>query len=189
MSILINFCKLIYCVVFLSFFAMLAPNFANAGELSLSVGEGSSRWSFKDGELTPASYRLAYIHPTELEWGFATDHTLRLELEFGVHHWRDPFLKKSKSGVIVNPMWRYYIPVMDQELYFGVGIGLAYTNSDRWMDRQLGYRLLFEDKFEVGMKLFKRHRLSLSINHYSNAKLADINHGANVHYINYAYQF
>jgi hypothetical protein len=187
--ILNKFSTSFFCVLVSIFFISLSSFSANAGELSLSVGQGSSRWSFKDGELTPAAYRIAYIHPTDWEWSFASDHTLRVELELAAHHWRDPFLEKSKTGVIVNPMWRYYIPVMDQELYFGIGIGLAYTNDDKWMDRQLGSRLLFEDKFEFGVKLFKRHRISVSINHYSNAKLADINHGANVQYINYAYQF
>ncbi len=170
---------------------MLSPHHSSAGELSVSYGEGASRWSFPvGGELTPEAFRIGYIHPTELSWNFATDHTLRLELEFAAHHWKDTFRnQRSKTGVIFNPMWRYYIPVFEQELYFGIGIGLAYTNSDIWMDRQLGSRLLFEDKFEVGVKIFKRHRLSFSVNHYSNAKLANINHGANVHYINYAYQF
>jgi hypothetical protein len=162
---------------------------AAAGELSLSWGEGSSRYSFKvGGKKTPDVIRVAYIHPSDWEWEFASDHTLRLEFEFGVHHWKDSFSNKTKNGVFFNPMWRYYIPILDQELYFGGGIGLAYTNSDRWMDRKLGARLLFEDKFEVGMKLLKRHRLSFSINHYSNAQLADINHGANIYYFNYAYQ-
>jgi hypothetical protein len=54
------------------------------------------------------------------------------------------------------------------------------------MDRKLGSRLLFEDKFEVGAVLFNLHRVSFSVNHYSNANLADINHGANVLYLNYA---
>lgn len=176
-------------LLFVSFLCF-QPHMATAGELSLSWGEGSSRYSFRvGGEKTPDAIRLAYIHPSDWEWEFASDHTLRLEFEFGLHHWKDSFLDKPKNGVVVNPMWRYYIPSFNQELYFGIGIGLAYTNSDRWMDRQLGARLLFEDKFEVGVKLLKRHRLSLSLNHYSNAQLADINHGANIYYFNYAYTF
>lgn len=176
-------------MLFALFFASLFSPVADAGELGLSFGEGASRWSFTGGELSAKAYRIVYIHATDWQWSFASDHTLRLELEFAAHHWKDEWLDKSKTGVIVNPMWRYYIPVLEQELYMGIGIGLAYTNDDKWMDRQLGSRLLFEDRFEVGMKLFKRHRLSFSVNHYSNAKLADINHGANVHYFNYAYQF
>lgn len=178
-----------YIVLILAVTFILIPK-ANAGEISLSWGEGSSRWSFRvGGELKPDAYRIAYIHPTNWKWDFASGHILQVELEFGIHRWEDPFLDKAKNGILVNPMWRYYIPVFKQELYFGAGIGLAYTSSDRWMDRQLGSRLLFEDKFEIGMTLFKRHRLSFSINHYSNAQLADINHGANVHYLNYAYKF
>nr|WP_297348340.1 acyloxyacyl hydrolase [uncultured Glaciecola sp.] len=182
--------KIVFCPTLLYLFFLYFPQCtATAGELSLSWGEGASRYSFKvGGEKTPDAIRLAYIHPTDWEWEFAADHKLRLEFEFGVHHWKDSFLNKAKNGVVFNPMWRYYIPSLNQELYLGVGIGLAYTSSDRWLDRQLGARLLFEDKFEVGIKLLERHRLSFSINHYSNAQLADINHGANIYYFNYAYQ-
>jgi len=179
----------LYSVLLTVFFICFFDHSASAGELSLSWGEGSSRYSFNvGGEITPDAVRIAYIHPTDWEWNITTNHKLRVELEFGVHYWKDPFLKEPKNGIIFNPMWRYYIPILKQELYFGIGIGLAYTSSDKWMDRQLGSRLLFEDKFEVGIKLLTRHKFSVSINHYSNAKLADINHGANVYYFNYAYQ-
>lgn len=157
-------------------------SFAHAGELSLSWGQGSSRYMFKGNkEITPDAFRIAYIHPTHIQW-----QSIKLELEFGAHHWKDPLLKERKNGVVFNPMWRYYLPISDQSLYFGFGIGLAYTNRDQWMDRKLGSRLLFEDRFEVGAVLFDVHRVSFSLNHYSNANLADINHGANVFYLNYS---
>lgn len=162
---------------------------ASAGELSFSWGEGSSRWSFiETGESTPDAVRIGYIHTSDWQWSFVDDHSLKVELEVGAHHWKDAVLNESKSGVFLNPMWRYYIPLFDQELYFGAGIGLAYTNDDEWMDRELGSRFLFEDKFEIGMKLAERHRISFSINHYSNANIADVNHGANVYYFNYAFR-
>lgn len=188
MSLILQKILVLYATLSLMIAYCFLP-IANAGELSLSWGEGSSRYSFRNGgEITPDAFRVAYIHSTDWEWKFSTDHTLRVELEFAAHHWKDPFLKDPKNGVIFNPMWRYYIPVLTQEVYFGVGIGLAYTSSDEWMDRKLGSRLLFEDKFEVGITISKQHRVSFSINHYSNAKLADRNHGANVYYFNYAYR-
>jgi hypothetical protein len=163
------------------------PTFSYAGQLNLSWGQGSSRYMFKgDKEITPDAFRLTYIHPTNIHWKTIGNQHLSLELEFGAHHWKDPLLNNAKNGLVFNPMWRYFIPVIEQTLFFGIGIGLAYSNSDQWMDRKLGSRLLFEDKFEVGAVLFNVHRVSFSVNHYSNANLADINHGANVLYLNYA---
>jgi hypothetical protein len=177
-----------------SILLLLASSFcvfslANAGEVSLSWGEGSSRYSYRvTGEATPDTLRIAYIHPTDWQWRFNSGHSLRVELEFGAYRWKDAVLNDPKNGIVLNPMWRYYIPVFDQALYLGVGVGLAYTDGDEWMDRKLGSRFLFEDKFEIGMKLAERHRLSFSVNHYSNANIADINHGANVYYFNYAFR-
>ncbi|MDT0593265.1 acyloxyacyl hydrolase [Glaciecola petra] len=161
-----------------------------SGEFSVSVGEGKSRWYFRDrGELSSQAYRFAYIMPTKYAWTFHQTHELKLELEMGVHHWRDSWLEKSKSGVFFTPMWRYYIPALSQSLYFGLGIGLAYTDDDVLMDRELGSRFLFEDKFELGMVIAQKHRVSLSVNHYSNANIADINHGVNYYFVNYAFNF
>lgn len=159
----------------------------SAGELSFSWGEGSSRYKFKvNGEITPDAMRIAYIHPTDWQWRFENDHKLSVEIELGGYHWKDPVLKDSKNGVVLQPMWRYFIPLYGDQLYFGIGVGLAYTDSDKWMDRKLGSRFLFEDKFEIGIKFTERHRFSFSLNHYSNANIADINHGANVYYFNYS---
>lgn len=177
---------------FLLYFALLAcsfyPSTSNAGEISVSLGEGTSRWYFPGrGELPSRGLRVGYIHPTEYKWDFAHNTYIKLELEFGAHRWTDSWLDKDKYGVYINPMWRYYVPVFDQEIYFGAGIGLAHTSDDTLLDRKLGSRNLFEDKFEAGIIIAKKHRFSLSVNHYSNAKLADINHGVNFYYINYAY--
>jgi len=164
------------------------PAVSQAGELSVAIGEGQSRWYFRDrGELKSDAYRLTYIHKTDYSWSFFDDHVLQMELEAGVHKWRDPWLDNDKYGAVINPMWRYYVPVFGQSVYAGVGIGLSYNNDDQLMDRKLGSRLLFEDRFELGIILAKKHRLSISVNHYSNANLADINHGINYYFVNYAY--
>lgn len=160
---------------------------AESGELSISWGQGSSRYMFKgDKEITPDAFRIAYIYPTKFNWQFENGHQLKLDLEAGAHHWKDPLLNKAKNGFMINPMWRYYLPIFEQPFYVGFGIGLTYTNDDKWMDRKLGSRLLFEDRIEIGAVLFNSHRLSFSLNHYSNANIAGINHGANVFYLNYA---
>jgi lipid A 3-O-deacylase len=139
-----------------------------------------------DKEITPDAFRLAYIYPTDYQWHFNDNQKIALELEVGLHHWKDPLLDKSKNGVMVNPMWRYFISHGDHAVFIGLGIGLAYTNDKFWMDRQLGSRWLFEDRLEVGTVIFSKHRISFSLNHYSNANITDINHGANVHYLNYS---
>lgn len=165
-------------------------NKAIAGELSLSWGEGKSRWYFPNrGEISSDAFRLAYIHTTDFKWQVFEHSYLQLELEAGIHHWRDPWLSKQKWGAVLTPMWRYYYPVGDQKVYGGFGIGLAYTNDDELMDRKLGSNLLFEDRFEAGIIINNKHRVSVSVNHYSNANLADINHGVNYYFLNYAYSF
>lgn len=170
--------------------ANLFFNKAQASELSISVGEAKSRYFFRGrGEISADGFRIAYIHHTPYKWNFSNQSFLRLELELGAHHWRDPWLDNNKSGVVVNPMWRYYYPIFKHQIYVGAGVGLAYTNDDTLLDRKLGARLLFEDKFEAGAIIADKHRISISINHYSNANLADINHGVNYTFLNYAYAF
>ncbi|MFC4699684.1 acyloxyacyl hydrolase [Glaciecola siphonariae] len=164
---------------------------AIAGEVSLGYGEGESRWFFpnRGGQLKTESIRLTYIHDTGYQWNFFETHALKLELEAGMHYWRDPFLEDDKYGAILTPMWRYYVPIYDHALYLGGGIGITYNSDDELIDRKLGSRLLFEDRLELGLILFKKHRLSVSVNHYSNANIADINHGVNYYFVNYGYRF
>lgn len=177
------FCR-IFCIFLFCFSA-----FADSQEISLSVGEAKSRYFFPDrGELTSDTFRLGLIHTTDYAWKFFSNQTLKLELEAGVHRWQDVFLKDDKTGAYVNPMWRYYLELGNFQPYLGFGIGISYTDDDRFMDRKLGSRLLFEDRFEAGVIFYDSHRLSFSVNHYSNANLADINHGVNIYYINYAYR-
>lgn len=178
--------SVLWCLAVLA--CLIYANTSKAGELSISLGEGTSRWYFPgEGELPSRGLRIGYIHPTEYQWEFARNTYITLELEFGAHRWTDSWLDKEKYGVYITPMWRYYVPIFDQKFYLGAGIGLAHTSEDTLLDRQLGSRNLFEDKFEAGIIIAERHRLSLSVNHYSNANLANINHGVNFYYINYAY--
>lgn len=88
----------------------------------------------------------------------------------------------------VVPMFRHYWQVNNLEIFAGLGIGIAALDSDKWMDRQLGSQLQFEDKFEVGLR-FQNHQLSFNLSHFSNADLADINHGVNVYQLGYAVYF
>lgn len=177
------------CILVLIGLCAYQPS-AYSAEISVTLGEGKSRWYFRDrGELESRSIRIAYIHETEYKWDFFQSHTLKLELEGGAYHWEDPLLDDNKVGVFITPMWRYYAPFFSQKVYAGLGIGLSYTNDDELLDRKLGSRLLFEDRFEAGIILAERHRISFGVNHYSNANLANINHGVNYFFLSYGFKF
>ncbi len=171
---------------------LLFASFSGVGatqELSVSVGEANSRFSFPgQGELSSDTYRLGLIYKTDFAWQLFRNQTLKLELETGLHRWEDVFRENNKTGAYITPMWRYYFEYENFQPYVAIGIGLSYTNDGLFMDRELGSRFLFEDRFEAGFKIFEDHRISFSVNHYSNADLADINHGVNLYYVNYAYR-
>lgn len=161
---------------------------AYAHEFSLSGGQAYSRWTFQDGKMDSTTYRVGYISPSVSQWDF-DGFRLKVELETGVHFWQDDWTDEDKVGAYLNPMWRLYFPTNNTDWYIGLGVGVAYTDGDELLDRQLGSKLLFEDRFEIGSILDRKHRISLSVNHYSNANLADINHGVNLYHVNYAYKF
>ncbi|MGQ8364257.1 acyloxyacyl hydrolase [Glaciecola sp. 1036] len=162
---------------------------SHAQEISISGGEAYGRWTFPNsGKLSSTVVRIGYISPALYQWNFDATR-LQLELEAGAHFWQDDWNDRDKKGIYLNPMWRLYYPVGNQQIYAGIGVGLAYSNGENLLDRQLGTHLLFEDRFEFGAILAKQHRVSLSINHYSNANFASINHGVNLFYANYAYKF
>ncbi|WP_169726077.1 acyloxyacyl hydrolase [Aestuariibacter salexigens] len=153
--------------------------------VALAWGEGSSRWTLLgDREMTPDAYRLSYISPQLISWRVATSHRIDLDAEFSAHHWNDPWRDKHVSGVSIVPMFRWHLELSEISLYAGLGIGIMFIDDDQWMDRLLGSHSQFEDKFELGLQA-GRHRLAATLSHYSNANLADINHGVNVYYVSY----
>ncbi|MDN4501682.1 acyloxyacyl hydrolase [Alteromonadaceae bacterium BrNp21-10] len=158
-----------------------------AAGFTFSGGTGVSRWTLlKDKRMHPEAYRVAVVIPSTIQWQGFYDHNIQLEWEIAGHYWRDPWLDKSKHGVSFTPMFRYRIPIANQYVFIGFGVGATYIDAKQWMDRQLGSRFMFEDRFEAGLE-YAQHRLSFSVNHYSNAKLAEVNHGVNVQTINYSY--
>lgn len=161
------------------------PSFA----LQVAWGESRSRWELRRGlrKIRPDSWRLSVIKPKLTTFDVFTI-PLQLDLDVSVYHWNDPWRRRNISVASVVPMFRHYWQVNNLEIFAGLGIGIAALDSDKWMDRQLGSQLQFEDKFEVGLR-FQNHQLSFNLSHFSNADLADINHGVNVYQLGYAVYF
>lgn len=173
--------------VSLLIFLILASPFSFADGISFSVGESRSRWTLAgDTEMRPSTYRLAYVKESPWQWHFFETHKLQVDWEFAYNRWNDPWRDNTIEGLVINPMFRYSIPFSHFDLFAGIGVGATYSNSQDYMDRELGSRWLFEDRLEIGVSA-NNHHISYSLNHYSNANLASINHGMNINYINYRY--
>ena len=72
------------------------------------------------------------------------------------------------------------------------GGGAAHTgklSSRHARDKRLGSRVLFRVALEVGVTLAERHRLSVMLDHVSNAELADENEGLDTVGLRYGYRF
>ena len=70
--------------------------------------------------------------------------------------------------------------------------GAAHTgklSSRHARDKRLGSRVLFRVALEVGVTLAERHRLSVMLDHVSNAELVDENEGLDTVGLRYGYRF
>ena len=173
--------------VFISLLLIVFSTSALADAISVANGSGVSRWTLLgDQRMRPDAYRLAYVKASDYSWSQSAINPWLLEWEFAYHKWQEPWRGEDKQGISFTPMFRYQYNLMGLPMYAGFGVGATYIDHNQWMDRQLGSRFMFEDRIELGIAL-EHHRLSYSINHYSNANLADINHGVNVQYVSYSY--
>lgn len=76
--------------------------------------------------------------------------------------------------------------------YVELSIGLAYINSTRFTDRNIGMRFVFQDRLGIGVLIGCAERLSLSVHaaHYSNAHLCGHNSGITIPlFIDLGYRF
>lgn len=182
MTIITPSSKVLSIVLLLSFASTV---FADA--ITISLGKGVSQWTLLgDRRMRPEAYRLAYVQDSSYSWSVSKQNSFSLDWEYALHQWNDPWLNKIKYGASFTPMFRYHIPYFKRHIFLGLGIGATYITDDKWMDRNLGSRFMFEDRFEVGLQ-YQQHHLSFSVNHYSNADLATYNDGVNVNYLNYRY--
>lgn len=75
--------------------------------------------------------------------------------------------------------------------YLDLGLGLAYMSKDEISSRELGSNLIFEDRLGLGVLLGtkKQFEIGCRLIHYSNAYLAKVNHGLNLHLLELGYWF
>jgi hypothetical protein len=75
--------------------------------------------------------------------------------------------------------------------FFDAGIGAHYLSNDKFSSRELGSKLLFGDLFGFGKNFGEQDRYELGYRflHFSNADLAEPNHGINLHLISLGYNY
>lgn len=154
-------------------------------------GKGLSRYelNFKTNtRMRPDVFRLTLAKLSLYQWEIASNTNLYLDLDGSVHHLNDARKRRDISVISLVPMWRIEVEFDSFTPFLRAGIGAAVFDTQEWMDRKLGSHLLFEDKAELGIRI-DNHQFSIGISHFSNANFADINHGANVHFVSYGYSW
>lgn len=156
----------------------------------LAWGQSQSRWELEDNinKLRPDSWRISITQTNLNKFEIVPGLAFQLDLDASIFHWEDPWLQRHISVVSLVPMFRSYWDFEPISFFVGLGIGIAALDREIWMDRELGSHLQFEDKAEVGVR-YKSHQIAIGISHFSNANLADINHGVNVVQLSYAHYF
>lgn len=139
------------------------------------------------------AYRLNLQH----EWALrlANHYTLRGYFELaGMRvnnkHTFDEPSNTNTEMVSLSPVIRF-TPKMLLQWYVDLGIGLAYFTKDEIATRYLGSHVLFEDRLGVGLLLGKKDQFEIGYRflHYSNAYLASVNQGLNLHLLVLGYWF
>ncbi len=132
------------------------------------------------------TWRVAYLHQLDPQPIWLRCHNWHLQLEFSVQQWRNRY-PHDISLLTINPVFQYRYQQQHLIWYAELGIGLAYSNTPYFLDRNLGSKLLFEDKVGLGVIVDQRHKLGFSYIHYSNANLANPNDGADTFGLVYGY--
>lgn len=156
----------------------------------IAWGQGSSRWELDEGlrKLRPNTFRITVSYHDWVRRNVADNWVAVLDVDNSVYHWNDTFRQRDITVVTLVPMLRIHTHWKHMQPFVGFGIGLAVLDSDNWMDREMGSHLMFEDKLEVGFR-YQSHQFTLGLSHFSNADLADINHGANIYQLGYQYRW
>jgi hypothetical protein len=160
-------------------------------QVGAAWGKGLSRWTLINNEvrMRPETWRITIARTDIYEWALSDKWDLLLDVDASVHHWNDPWRDSTVSVVSAVPMWRFEYDLQNNvRPFIRLGIGVAVLDDKDWMDREMGAHIMFEDKLEIGAS-WQSHQVALGISHFSNANLASINHGANVHYVSYAYRW
>ncbi len=139
----------------------------------------------------------AYRANLQHEWSFCLNDRYQLRGYFELagmkinsnHTFSEPS-NDHVEVVSVSPVLRFY-PKYILQWYLDLGIGLAYFSKDEIATRNLGSNLLFEDRFGIGALFGKKQQFEIGyrVLHYSNAYLAQVNQGLNIHLLILGYWF
>lgn len=168
-------------ILLLSLTLLLLPStsFANFGVMTAG-GKLSA------GYLKTTASRHALFWTFDNKWIDKGGTYLTWQLELASSHWNNEYFPDIHATSL-TPVFHYVWAKEDYSIFAGGGIGITKLSADRLSSRKLGSEWLFEDKFVLGTEILDNHRLSISLNHYSNANLASENDGLSIWYINYGY--
>ena len=95
-------------------------------------------------------------------------------------------LSVVSAAAVLRLSKRFIYPI-----YLDLGIGLARMSKKEIATRQLGSKVLFEDRLGVGILLGNRRQIEIGyrVLHFSNAYLAKKNQSLNVHLLVVGYWF
>lgn len=95
-------------------------------------------------------------------------------------------LRSVSGSAVLRLSKRFIYPI-----YLDLGIGLAQMSKQSIVTRELGSKLLFEDRLGVGFLLGNRRQLEIGyrVLHFSNAYLAKKNQSLNLHLLIIGYWF
>jgi hypothetical protein len=160
---------------------LLLPLNSLADGFTISRGKSTS----KDKSNTKS---YAYIAETSIKLPYLSEHNFTLDIDITTHFWQN-YYGPDLTAASITPMINYKFYKNEWQWLVRLGIGLAYVDQTRWGNREIGDNWVFEDKLEFGVMLAQKHRMTLSLKHYSNAATNSNNDGINILSLNYSYMW
>lgn len=155
---------------------ILAPQVFARSAVSISYGSGTQKLK---------AYRLAYIDG----WRFKSKNNRFFdgywELALTRFHKQEDMSSINVAGV-VRLKFKLLLP-----WYTDIGFGIVRLTKDQFASRDLGSKLLFEERIGLGILLGREKSLEIGyrLMHFSNGYLANSNHGLNLHLAVIGYWF
>lgn len=141
--------------------------------------------AFGNGTGSLNAYRLAYAR----SFAVTTNKRSRINgyFEFGITHLlRVQTITGLNASAVVRLPLRIILP-----MFIDLGFGVNNFSRDQFVGRDLGSKLLFEERVGIGVLLGRSQNLELGyrLMHFSNGYLANSNHGLNLHLLALGYWF
>lgn len=167
---------------YILFAFLIIPFFTQADGILLSFGQSNTTDENK-------AKKIAYVYEVEEPWDIFKKNNFFINWEASYFTWENKYYSKHDfKGGALTPLIGYKFPLLGQDFYIRVGIGVAYVdqvNKIPWGNRDLGDNWMFEDKIDLGVNIHKHHNISYSWTHYSNAGTNKHNDGVDIHSVNY----